>query len=308
MNDLIIIGGGPSALAAAAYAMDKNLDFAVVMNEPGGWVGWHQTLTGQGGDEYLAGEEAVKPLEQRVRASRHVVYDRVTDVAQTGDLFQVTMPQHEPRLTRAVLVATGATANTLIVPGAREFMGHGLAYSIATHAHLLTGKTVAVIGNTLRAFRGVAELAQTAQQVYVIVPYPPVVRSPLVTVMQQRANVEIVPGAQIKEVAGSQNVEELVVAQSPGGDVRRLPVDAVFADLGLHANSGPVRNVLDLAPGQFIGVDEHGATRVPGLFAAGDVTTTRGEQILIALGDGARAALSAYEYILAHKLQQPADR
>ncbi len=307
MNDLIIIGGGPSALAGAAYAMGKNLDFAVVMDEPGGWVGWHQTLTGQQGDEYLAGEEAVKPLEQRIRASRYVVYDRVTDVARTGDVFQVILQDHEPITTRAVLVATGTTPNTLMVPGAREFMGHGLAYSIATHAHLLAGKTVAVIGNTRRAFRGVAELALTAQQVYVIVPYPPVVRSSLATVVQQCANVEIVPGAQVKEVAGSQNVEELIVAEPTGG-LRRLPVDAVFADLGLHANTGMVRGVLDLDPGQFIGVDEHGATRVPGLFAAGDVTTTRGEQILIAIGDGARAARSAYEYILAHKLQHAPGR
>ncbi len=301
MKDMIIVSGGPAAVAAAAYALGKNLDVMVVMAEAGGWAGWRQTIVGQQGQEYLAGEAAVKPLEQHVLASGRVVYDRVTTITQTGSAFDVTMQQHGTEQSRTVLVATGATPNELIAPGAREFRGHGLAYSVATHAHLLAGKTVAVVGQTARALRGVAELATVAQQVVMIQPYATELRSPLADVVQQQPNVELLLGAQVKEVTGSQELEEIVVAHN--GAVRRIAIDAVFVDLGLYANSGMVHQLLDLAPGQFIGVDEHGATRVPGLFAAGDVTTERGEQIMVAIGDGARAALSAYDYLLAHKLQ-----
>ena len=302
MKDLIIVGGGPAALAAAAYALGKNLDVAVVMTEAGGWAGWRQTIVGQAGQEYLAGEAAVMPLEQHVLASGRVMYDRVTTITHNGSMFDVTMPKHGTERSRTVLIATGATPNMLIAPGAREFQGHGLAYSVATHAHLLKGKTVAVVGATPRALRGVAELATVAQQVVMIRPYATEVQSPLADVVQQQPNVELLFDAQVKEVTGGQELEEIVVAHN--GIVRRIAVDAVFVDLGLFANSGMVRELLDLAPGQFIGVDEHGATRIPGLFAAGDVTTERGEQIMIAIGDGARAALSAYDYLLAHKLQQ----
>ena len=303
MKDLIIVGGGPAALAAAAYALSKHLDVAVVMTEPGGWAGWRQTIVGQQAEEYLAGEAAVKPLEQHVLASGQVVYDRVTTITHTGAVFDVTM-QHGTETSRTVLVATGATPNMLIAPGAGEFQGHGLAYSVATHAHLLKGKTVAVIGTTPRALRGVAELATVAQQVVMIRPSTTGLQSPLADVVQQQPNVELLFDAQVKEVTGGQELEEIVVAHN--GAVRHIAVDAVFVDLGLNANSGMVRELLDLVPGQFIGVDEHGATRVSGLFAAGDVTTERGEQIMIAIGDGARAALSAYDYLLAHKLQQRA--
>jgi alkyl hydroperoxide reductase subunit F len=304
MKDLIIVGGGPAALAAAAYALGKHLDVAIVMTEAGGWAGWRQTIVGQQGQEYLAGEAAVKPLEQHVLASGHVVYDRVTTITHNDLAFAVVMQQHGTETSRTVLVATGATPNALMAPGAREFQGHGLAYSVATHAHLLQGKTVAVIGTTPRALRGVAELATVAQQVVMIRPSATGLQSPLAAVVQHQPNVELLFDAQVKEVTGGQELEEIVVAHN--GALRRIAVDAVFVDLGLHANSGMVRELLDLAPGQFIGVDEHGATRVPGLFAAGDVTTERGEQIMIAIGDGARAALSAYDYLLAHTLGQRA--
>jgi alkyl hydroperoxide reductase subunit F len=231
-----------------------------------------------------------------------VVYDRVTTIAHNGLAFDVGMQQHGTETSHTVLIATGATPNMLVAPGAREFQGHGLAYSVVTHAHLLKGKTVAVIGTTLRALRGVAELATVAQQVVMIRPYATGLASSLADVVQQQPNVELLFGAQVKEVTGGQEIEEIVVTHN--GAVRRIAVDAVFVDLGLHANSGMVHELLGLAPGQFISVDEHGATSVPGLFAAGDVTTDRGEQIMIAIGDGARAALNAYDYLLAHKLQQ----
>lgn len=301
MNEILIVGGGPAALAAGTFALGKGLDFSIIMTEPGGWAGWRQTIVGQLGDEYLAGEEAVKPLEHRMLASSAVLHDRVTRITQAGPAFEVSMEQHGTARSRTVIMATGARPNEFMVPGAHEFMGHGLAYSVATHAHIVAGKTVAVVGQTMRALRGAAELATTAEHVLLLTPSNAnIMASPLAHVLQQRPNVSMLFDAQVQALHGGQQLEEIAIAQH--GTTRTLAVDAVFADLGLHANSGPVHELLDLAPGQFIDIDEHKATAVAGLFAAGDVTTQRGEQIMIALGDGARAALSAYEYLLAERL------
>ncbi len=299
MHDLIIVGGGPAGLSAAIYALGKRLDVLIIAADLGGKAEYRQRLVGQLADEYLAGEEAVRLFEQRVGDSQRVVHDRAREIRQIDGGFEAITDHHGAYQATAVIVATGASPIPLDVPGADEFLGQGLGYSPTTHAHLAEGKIVAVIGHTVRALRGAAELAQTAARLYVIAPEPSLFTLPLAESLRERPNVEIIAGARVVEIAGSFNVEEIVVEQ--GATKRRLPVDLAFVDLGLYANSGPVRDLLDLGPGMFIPVDEHNATRVPGLFAAGDVTSLFGEQTLIAIGEGARAALSAYDYILARK-------
>jgi thioredoxin reductase (NADPH) len=302
MNDLIIIGGGPAGLAAAIYALGKQLNVLVIYEQAGGKTGWRQRLTGQLAEEYLAGEEAVLTFERRIAASGRVLNDRVTNVTKNGDVFSITTEHHGVLSGAAVIVATGASPIRLKVPGAQEFLGQGLGYSIVTHANLAAGKTAAVIGSTLRALRGTAELAQTAREVFFLTPDASILSSPFAQALRGYPNVTIIAGALVREVAGSFNVEELVIERD--GELERLAVDIAFVDLGLHANSGLVRPLLELEPGRFIPIDERNATPVDGLFAAGDVTTAFGEQTLIAIGEGAKAALSAYDYLLARWAMQ----
>jgi thioredoxin reductase len=211
--------------------------------------------------------------------------------------FQITTQKHGDFQSRALIVATGTTPRMLDIPGARELLGQGLGYSATTHAHLVAGKQVAVIGTTARALRGAAELAHTAAQVYLIAPDAAGLDTPLAHTLQQRPNLQIFAGYQVKAVNGPFNVESVVVER--GDEHRWLRVEAAFVDLGLLPNSGIVRQLVQLDPAGFICVDERNATTQAGLFAAGDVTTGFGEQIFIAIGDGARAALSAYDYLLA---------
>jgi len=195
-----------------------------------------------------------------------------------------------------VIVATGASPIALDVPGAEELVGLGLGYSVTTHAHLLAGRNVAVIGATVRALRGVAELARSATQIYLIAPDATGMTTPLARALRDRSNVEFLAGYTVKKITGPFNVGALIVEHD--GHSRWLKVDAAFVDLGLRPNSGLVRRIVQTDPDGFIWVDDHNATTLPGLFAAGDVTTAFGEQIMIAIGDGARAALSAYDYLL----------
>lgn len=298
MRDLIIIGGGPAGLSAATYALGKQLDVLAIYDSPGGKAGTRQHLAGQVTEEYIAGAEAVRALERQVtmQADRGL-HDRVTGVAKVDGVFQVETRHHGVQESTAVIVATGATPIPLVVPGAQELVGCGLGYSVTTHAPLLASKTVAVVGTTFRALRGVAELARTAAQVYLIAPNAAGLATPFARALRKRSNVEILDGYEVQEVGGTCNVEQLIVARD--GQIRRIDVDAAFVDLGLLPNSGIVRRIAHTDADGFIWVDDRNATTVPGLFAAGDVTTVFGEQILIAIGDGARAALSAYDYLLA---------
>jgi thioredoxin reductase len=234
--------------------------------------------------------------------------DRVTGVAKHDSQFTVTTERHGALEAHAVLVATGARPIPLDVVGAAEFLGQGLGYSTTTHAHLLAGKTAAVVGAGDRALRGVLELAQSDAHVYLIVDDASAPESPLLATIGRLPNVEVLLDTRVVEITGSFSVEEIVVQR--GGETRRIAVDAVFADCGLEANSALVAHLAQTDVDGFIKVDERRGTSMPGLFAAGVVTTAVGEQKLIAIGEGARAAWTAYGYVLARRaelrLAQPA--
>jgi thioredoxin reductase (NADPH) len=299
MYDIIILGGGAAGLAAAAYAQSKQRSVLLIAEEVGGKSGTQQLLHDQVGEEALLGVEAVQLLARRV-ASRAgaVLRDRVTNVAKINGIFQVETQHHGRQESQVVLVATGASPLPLDVPGAKQFVNHGIGYSITTHAHLLAGKTAAVIGSTNRALRGVIELANIGAHVYLITPDGTGMNTSVARALHQMPNVTVLERYEVKQIIGTTSVEQLVIAQD--GEQSVLQVDAVFADLGLLPNSGVVRRIVKVDPDGFIWVDDQHRTSLAGLFAAGDVTTAFAEQILIAIGDGVRAAVSAYGYVLTH--------
>lgn len=299
MYDLIIIGGGPAALAAATFALGKQLQVRVIFENLGGWTGAHQRIVPQNEEEQIAGEGLVQKLMHDVAQADITLHDAVVRVSKYDQVFAVETKQHGVLDAIAVLVATGARPIPLEVPGAEEFLGQGLGYSTTTHAHMLAGKTAAVIGSSERALRGVVELAQNNAHVYFLIDSLDEFESQLIQAIQSLPNVDVLEDYRINEIAGSFSVEELVIER--GGATQRLAVDAVFADCGLIANSQVVADLVQTDRNGFIVVDERRATSAAGVFAAGDVTTAVGEQKLIAIGEGARAAWTAYGYILGHR-------
>jgi thioredoxin reductase len=162
---------------------------------------------------------------------------------------------------------------------------------------VLAGKSVVVVGGTSRALRGVSELARTAAEVYLVLPDAGAETDARVARARLRPNVVVLSGYRVTELLGQERLERVAVER---GDERAfLDADAIFADLGLLPHSGMVRRLVAVDANGFIAVDKEQATTVPGLYAAGDVSTTFSEHIVIALGDGTRAAVSAYDYLLA---------
>jgi len=324
--DLLVVGGGPAALSAAFYARTKQLNVVMLYEELGGKLGWRQRFAGPyeersaGGlgrrqlaaalsrdlldleDEYLPGNEVVRLLISRtVMQAGQVIHDRALKVAVRDDSFHVETQKHGVLKSAVVLVATGASPLRLNVPGAQRLAGQQLGYSIRTYAHLVAGKRVAVIGATQRALRGAAELARTATRVYLIAPEDESgalsAKAPLIGALRRQPNIEVLAGHEVKEVIGAAGIKALIVEHA--GQTRRIDVDRAFVDLGLVPHSDLVQGLVATDPDGFIVVDDCNATTMPGLFAAGDVTTAFCEQVLVAVGDGARAAMHAYDYLLA---------
>jgi thioredoxin reductase len=182
-----------------------------------------------------------------------------------------------------------------------NWLVYGLGYSIVTHAHLAAGREVAVVGSTARALRGVAELVQIAERILLLAPAPGQLASRLGQRLRSYPKVHVLEGYQVTAIEPNAGAVQAIVV-SRLGSTQRIPVQAVFVELGLLPNTEMVRHLVRVDEQGFILIDDHNQTTRPGLFAAGDVTSSMGEQILIAIGEGARAAQSAYDYILAQRL------
>jgi NADH-dependent peroxiredoxin subunit F len=299
MRDLLIIGGGAAGFAAAAYALDKQLDMELIAEQSGGQATWHRRLVAQ----HTAGQAVIDLLQTRVRQQSDLVFpDTVTAITKADGVFHVMTRHHGQVAALAVLVATGVTPRPLAVAGGHTLLGYGLGYSAATHAHTVRNKVVAAVGATTRAMRGVNELSRLAKHVYWIGPGLQALVSPLGMGLQYRHNVQVFEGYRVVEVLGAEHVEALLIERE--GELRRLAVDGVFVDLGLQPNSTLVKDLVGLDAEGFIPVTDGGTTALLGLFAAGDVTTDFSEQLLVAVGQGACAAVSAYDYILSHRVER----
>jgi thioredoxin reductase len=309
MYDMIVIGGGAAGLSATTYGLEKQLSVLMIAEDFGGKAGNQQQLQGQQGEEVIIGAETSRLFARQVAAHEGVVLrDRALHVVKKADGFAVMTQHHDICEGHTVIVASGAAPIALDVPGAKTLLNHGIGYSITTHTRLLNNKIVAVIGTTARAFMGAAELARVAETIYLVVPHAADLGQPLARALRQMPNVIVITDHAVKAIHGTGAVEQLELELE--GKSVFVPVHAVFADLGLLPNNAAVRDIVRLDRGGFIVVNQEQATSVPGIYAAGDVTTTFGENIVVALGAGARAAINAYTYLLAQPAiyePEPAD-
>lgn len=318
MYDLVILGGGPAGQAAAVYAIAKKINFLMIYRELGGRVGEKIMVRSEEDipvghilvhfeseqavekEDHLAGSDAVHLFEsQIIGQSGHVLRDIVQSISYRDNAFHMETEKNGIQQGRTIIIATGGRQLPLNISG-EQLLVRGLGYTSAAHAEMFTGKTVAVVGVTERALHGAAELAQTAEKVYLISPETVQPTVPIVQTLRRHPRVEILENYQLKEVVGSSTVEQLVVQGE--GQTRRLNVDTAFSALPLIPNSDMAKDLVETDEDGFIKINERNATSAPGIYAAGEVTTAFGREVLIAIGEGARAALSAHDYVLTHSL------
>ncbi len=318
MRELVIIGGGAAGQAAAMYALGKDLDFLLICDHLGGRIERPAAvekdyLVGsilvhydgpdpEDEERALIGSSAVHLFEDLLRSHQEfMLNDRVKAVRREGDAFLVETQRSGPITTASVIVATGVTPRRDLRLNGSAGLLADLGHRTTQHATALVGKRIVVVGDTLQALYSVAEFAATALQVYLVLPTEAAADRAEVRLLGQRPNIAVLPGYQVIDVAAEGGMRVLVVRR--GDEVSRLVADEAFADLGYEPASAVVRDLGVVGPGGFVQVDRDGATRIPGLFAAGDVTRPEGEQVLTAIGDGARAARCAHFYLLTRTMR-----
>lgn len=297
MLDLIVIGGGPAGLTAAIYTIQKRLDVLLITRDLGGKTNYHLQLPFIERHMVINGDEIISRFAREIEyldfARR---FDNVEQVTRSKDGFHVTTSEGESLEARALIVATGAKAQLLEVPGEREFMMRGLCYSAISYAQLFIDRTVAVVGCGELALLGVAELARVAKRVTLIAEECDVFDSPLGKKIQAIPHVDALLGYEVREIQGDTYARRVVV--SGADEDRQLEVDAIFVEKDLIPRTGVVQHLVELDEKGHIKIDARNRTSMPGIFAAGDVTDSYAEQVLIAIGEGAKAALSAHDYLL----------
>ena len=300
MYDLIILGGGPAGLTAAVYAIRKRLEVLLVSPDLGGKTGWHMHLPDNlERFQVITGDEVVGRFKSQIEYlefARKLEHGERVEAIQGG--YAVKTKEGNRYEAKAVIVATGAGAVKLNVPGESKYRLRGLAYSAVSYAPLFIDRTAAVVGEGELGVKSALELAQIARQVYLIVPSLSVLDNAMGKKLKVSKNVTVLDGYKVKEVKGEETYARSIVV-TKGAEEKELAVDVTFVELDLLPNSDCVAALVKLNEKKQIVVDCSNRTSRPGVFAAGDVTDTYAEQVLICIGEGAKAALSAYEYLLA---------
>lgn len=296
MHDLIIIGAGPAGITASVYAARKKLSFLTISQDIGGQAAWSGDVENYTGYQFVTGPELAGKFEEHLARYKIELKEgeEVTEVCRTGKAIVVKTANGSYEA-KAVVIASGKISRELGVPGEKEFKNRGLTYCATCDGPLFAGKEVAVIGGGNSALDAALQLIRIAKKVYVINNLPSlggdavmrerVEKSPLVTVMN---------GATVSAITGDKMVSGIMVKKD--GAEETYPVQGIFVEIGLIPNSAFVQGVEKNKQGEIV-VNCHNETSVPGIYAAGDVTTVPEKQIIIAAGEGAKAVLAAFKYL-----------
>ncbi len=299
MYDLIVVGGGPAGLTAAVYALRKRLNVLLVSKDLGGKTNYRLALPWIEEYQVIRGLETVNKFRSELEYldfARHMEAVDCVNRNNDGTFSVITRGGGELKA-KAVIIATGAKQQLMRVPGEREFMMRGLCYSALSYAPLFIDKETLVVGDGDLAVRAAAELATVAKKVTVIRPKGNGLENPIFKKLKNSSNVVILDNYQVLEVKGDEYARAMTV-KDPQGKTSEICFDGSFVEMALIPNSQMVADLAERDEQGRIKVDCANRTNIPGLFAAGDSTTGYAEQVLIAVGEGAKAALSAYEYLL----------
>lgn len=304
MPDLIIIGAGPAGMTAGIYAARKQLDTLVITKDVGGQTTLSSAVENYLGYTYISGADLVQKFEEHLEHfNLKIEYDNVSSLAKTDTEFEAKTDGGKTYRAKAVVIASGKSPKPLNVTGEKEFAGRGVTYCATCDAPLFGGMDVAVIGGGNSGLDATLQLTKIASKIYLI-EFNPDLKADEVFQEQARSapHVEILTNTQTMEIKGDKLVNAIVIKNRATGEIRELAVKGVFVEIGLKPNVSFVPKDLELNEWNEIKVDHGCLTNIPGLFAAGDVTDVPQKQIVVAAGEGSKATLSAYEYLLRKRL------
>jgi alkyl hydroperoxide reductase subunit F len=298
--DVLVVGGGPAGASAAVYAARKGIRTGIVAERFGGQVMDTLGIENFISVKYTEGPKLVASLEEHVKEYGVDVMNvqRAKSISKK-DLVEVELENGAVLQSKTVILSTGARWRNIGVPGEAEFKNKGVAYCPHCDGPLFAGKDVAVIGGGNSGIEAAIDLAGIVRHVTVI-EFNPELKAD--AVLQKRlfslANVTVITNAQTKEITGTEKVQGITYVDRSTGSEKQIAIQGVFIQIGLVPNTDWLGD--SIARNRFgeIIVDHHGATNMPGVFAAGDCTEIPYKQIIISMGTGATAALGAFDYLI----------
>jgi len=305
--DVLIVGGGPAGASAAIYAARKGIRTGIVADRFGG-----QVMDTMGIENFISvketeGPKLVAALEEHVKAYEVDVINlqRASSLVQasasTYDLIEITLESGATLKSKAVIIATGARWKEMNVPGEKEYRGKGVAYCPHCDGPLFKGKNIAVVGGGNSGVEAAIDLAGFVNHV-TLLQFDPELRADaiLINKLLGLQNVTVLLNAQTTEITGvDQKVNALIYKDRVSGDLHKVDLEGVFVQIGLLPNTDWLKSSnIELSQYGEVMVDAHAQTSLTGVFASGDVTTTPYKQIIIAMGEGAKSALAAFDFLI----------
>ena len=301
LYDVTVIGTGPAATSAAIYAVRKGLNVAMIGVKVGGQVLDTNDIENIIGTTTTTGAKYAESLEKHMKEYPSAFKDGhlVKEVRKDGkDKILLTDDGKEYR-TKTVIVATGAKHRHLGIPGEEEFTGKGVHFCTTCDGPFYKGLDVTIVGGGNSGVEAALDMSGIAKSV-TLIEFMPELKADQVLQdkLAERENITVHKNTATKEVKGTEFVEKIVYANRDTNEDIEVKMDGLFIEIGLSANTSVVEGVVERNKIGEIIIDENNMTSEKGIFAAGDCTTVKHKQIVIAVGEGAKAALSAFNYLL----------
>ncbi|HDQ22855.1 MAG TPA: thioredoxin-disulfide reductase [Candidatus Uhrbacteria bacterium] len=297
--DLIIIGAGPAGLTAGIYASRRKLNNLILTKDIGGQAATVPKIENYPGFEEIGGFELTDQMKKQAeKFGSQFKYEEVIKVGKANNFFEVETSAGNKYQAQTLILSFGVTPRNLDVPGEKEFLNKGVTYCANCDAPLYKDKIVAVVGGGNSALDAAEYLSKIAQKVYLIHRRDEFRGEEiLVEKVKKMDNIELVLHTVVQEIKGDKFVNKIIVKNLQDESIKELAVEGVFIEIGHIVNASPVRQAVELDEKQQIIIDDYCRTSELGIFAAGDVAFGEYKQIIIAAGEGAKAALSAYKYL-----------
>ncbi len=300
LYDLIIIGAGPAGITASVYAARKRMNLLVISKDIGGQAALSGDIENYTGYQFITGAELAAKFEEHMRkfSIRLKEDEEVTKLEKKDDTISVETSEGA-YAAKTVIIASGKRSKELGVPGEREFKNKGLTYCATCDGPLFAEKQVAVIGGGNSALDAALQLIKIAKHIYLINITPTLGGD---AIMREKINkndkVSILNNAEVTAILGDKMLNTIKIKREEKEET--LSVEGVFVEIGLIPNSEFVKELDKNEQGE-IKVDSRNQTNISGIFAAGDVTDVPEKQIIVAAGEGSKAALSAFRYLAKRK-------
>jgi alkyl hydroperoxide reductase subunit F len=301
MYELIIIGGGPAGMTAAVYAARKKINTLLISYDIGGQGLTSWLVENYMGYQFIEGHELMQKFEEQVKQFptdvKVEVGKRVERLSRVDGGFEIRTDRGETYQAKVVILATGKSPRQLNVPGEKELLGRGVTYCAICDGPLFADVKVAVIGGGNSALEAADDMVKIADHVYLVSLTPLTGDQILIDKVKSTSNLTIFLEHEVLEIKGKSRVEGIKIRDLKSKQERELDVGGIFVEIGLIPNSELVKELVTLNRLGEIEVNCGNETGVPGFFAAGDVTSVPDKQIVVAAGEGAKAALQAHRYI-----------